>query len=135
MVSRGHRMNPNPLSRNQVGEICAKGPQMTTGYLNHPDANSESFDEDGFFYSGDGGFLDERGFLFVSDRFKEIIKFDGMQVSPAELESILLSHPGVQEAAVIGIPHPVHGHVPRAFVVLKTGTRNSCDSRPCRQSL
>lgn len=126
----GMIMRRNPLPRNQVGEICAKGPQMTTGYLNNQTANEESFDEDGFFYSGDGGFVDERGFLFVSDRFKEIIKFDGMQVSPAELESILLSHTAVQEAAVIGIPHPVHGHVPRAFVVLKAVTRDPSDSHP-----
>jgi acyl-CoA synthetase (AMP-forming)/AMP-acid ligase II len=118
--------SPKPLSPNQVGEIVAKGPQMANSYLNNPAADADSFDEEGFFYTGDGGFVDERGLLFVSDRFKEIIKFDGAQVSPAELESILLSHPAVQEAAVIGIPDPVHGHIPKAFVVL----RDSCASIP-----
>lgn len=116
------------LPPNQVGEICVKGPQLTIGYLKNPAANSEAFDEDGFFRTGDGGYMDEKGLLYVTDRFKEIIKCDGMQVSPAELESILLSHPAVREAAVIGIPHQIHGHVPRAFVVLKTPASSSSQS-------
>ena len=94
----------DPLPPYSVGEICVKGPQMMACYLNNESATTESYDKDGFFYSGDGGFVDERGMLFVSDRFKEIIKYDGMQVSPTELESILLSHPRVQEAAVCGDP-------------------------------
>lgn len=108
-----------PLGPNQIGEILAKGPTQALTYLNNETANKSGFDKDMFVKTGDGGYYDERGFLYVCDRFKEIIKFDGSQVSPSELESVLLSYPGVLEAAVIGIPHDVHGNLPKGFVVMK----------------
>lgn len=110
------------LGPDLLGEIQVKGPQVTPGYLNNSKANDESFTPDGFFKSGDGGYLDSSGFLYVSDRFKEIIKFDGIQVSPYELESILMQHPLIKETSVIGLSHLVHGEVPLAFVVLHDPT-------------
>lgn len=115
----------DPLNANQIGEIFIKTNQMSSGYLNNEKANRESYDSEGFLRTGDGGFINERGFLYVCDRFKEIIKVNGSQVSPTQLESILLTHPAVRETAVIGIPHEVHGHVPRAFVVLNERTSTS----------
>lgn len=113
------------LNANEVGEILIKTNQMSNGYMNNEKANLESYDRQGFLRTGDGGFLDDRGFLYVCDRFKEIIKVNGSQVSPTELECILLSHPSVKEAAVIGIPDESRGHVPRAFVVLAPFTQNN----------
>lgn len=106
-------------SFNEVGEIYIYGPQVTPGYLRNEEANKSSFMSDKkFFRSGDAGYIDPRGHLFVSDRFKEVIKFDGVQVSPSELESILREHPIVKEVAVVGIPDDLHGQVPKGFVVL-----------------
>lgn len=111
---------------NEIGEIYILGPQVTPGYLRNESANKSSFTaiaskdekEKLFFRSGDAGYIDPKGHLFVSDRFKEVIKFDGVQVSPSELESILREHPIVKEVAVVGIPSDAHGQVPKGFVVL-----------------
>ena len=107
------------LGPNQVGELYIRGKEVSPGYLNNPTANKENFTNDGFLKTGDALYYDDNGWFFIVDRYKEVIKCDSAQVAPAELESILLTHPSVAEVAVIGIPHDIHGQVPRAYVVLK----------------
>lgn len=109
---------PEILPAYEIGHILIKSFSLAR-YMNNEAANSAAFDNDGFFRTGDGGYYDDRGFLLITDRFKSIMKSDGAQVSPTELEDILLSHPSIREAVVIGIPHEVHGHVPRACVIAK----------------
>lgn len=109
------------LGPNETGEILIRGPQVMRGYRNNPQANNEVFTADGWFRSGDLGVVDEDGSLTIADRLKELIKVKGFQVPPAELEAVLREHPSIDDAAVIGIPHPVSGETPKAFVVLKGG--------------
>jgi acyl-CoA synthetase (AMP-forming)/AMP-acid ligase II len=108
------------LATNQEGEIWIRGPQVMRGYLGNPQATSEMIDEHGWLRSGDIGYVDEEGLLFVVDRLKELIKYKGRQVAPAELEAVLLSHPAVADAGVIPYPDEEAGEVPKAFVVLKS---------------
>jgi acyl-CoA synthetase (AMP-forming)/AMP-acid ligase II len=107
------------LGPGQEGEICIRGPQVMKGYLNRPDATRAMIDADGWLRTGDIGYADEDGCFFIVDRLKELIKYKGMQIAPAELEAVLLSHPAVADAAVIPIPSEECGEVPKAFVVLK----------------
>jgi acyl-CoA synthetase (AMP-forming)/AMP-acid ligase II len=107
------------LGRNEDGEIWIRGPQVMKGYLNNDAATRSSIDADGFFHSGDIGHIDEREQFFIVDRLKELIKYKGFQVAPAELEAILLSHPMIADAAVIGVHDEEGEEVPKAFVVLK----------------
>ncbi|KAK2130593.1 hypothetical protein NOF04DRAFT_1342636 [Fusarium oxysporum II5] len=102
------------------GEIWARGPQMAMGYLDNPKATLETFDKDGFLHTGDIGHFDDEGLLSITDRLKEMIKVKGIGVAPAELESILLGHPHVNDVAVCGIPDERAGERPKAFVVLKS---------------
>jgi acyl-CoA synthetase (AMP-forming)/AMP-acid ligase II len=101
----------------EVGEVWARGPQVMKGYLNNPDATAATVDADGWLHTGDIGFVDEDGFLEVTDRLKELIKVKGFQVAPAELEGLLLKHPKVADAAVIGLPDEQCGERPKAFIV------------------
>ena len=107
------------FGRNQDGEIWIRGPQVMKGYLNNPDATENSIDADGFFHTGDIGHIDEHDQYFIVDRLKELIKYKGFQVAPAELEALLLSHPQIADAAVIGVRDSEGEEVPKAFVVLK----------------
>jgi acyl-CoA synthetase (AMP-forming)/AMP-acid ligase II len=107
------------LGPDERGEICVRGPQVMKGYLNRPDATAAMIDEDGWLHSGDIGYADADGCFFIVDRVKELIKFKGLQVAPAELEAVLLTHPLVADAAVVPLPHDEAGQVPKAFVVLK----------------
>lgn len=107
------------LGPNQQGEIWMRGPQVMRGYLNNPQATAACIDEDGWFHSGDIGYADEDGYFYVVDRVKELIKYKGMQVAPAEVEAVLLSHPAIADAAVIPSADEEAGEVPKAFVVLK----------------
>ncbi|XP_053608881.1 uncharacterized protein LOC128674407 [Plodia interpunctella] len=105
----------------QSGEICVGGPIIMKGYHKNEEATKECITEDGFFKTGDLGYYNDtpgHG-LKITDRIKELIKVKGLQVAPAELESILRSHPKVAEAAVIGVPHEFYGETPKAFVILK----------------
>jgi acyl-CoA synthetase (AMP-forming)/AMP-acid ligase II len=107
------------LGRNADGEIWIRGPQVMKGYLNNDAATRSSIDADGFFHSGDIGHIDDRDQFFIVDRLKELIKYKGFQVAPAELEALLLSHPMIADAAVIGVHDEEGEEVPKAFVVLK----------------
>jgi acyl-CoA synthetase (AMP-forming)/AMP-acid ligase II len=109
------------LGPHEEGEVWLRGPQVMKGYLNRPDATARMIDEEGWLHSGDIGFVDEEGFLRVVDRAKELIKYKGYQVAPAELEDLLLSHPSVADAAVIASPDDEAGEVPKAFVVRSGG--------------
>jgi len=104
-------------SPGQQGEIWLRGPTVMLGYLNKPQATAESITPDGWLRTGDIGYVDEQKFLFVSDRLKELIKVKGLQVPPAELEDLLLSHPQIRDAAVIGVPDEAAGELPKAYVV------------------
>src|SRR6266536_529642 len=107
------------LGPNQEGEICLRGPQVMKGYLGNPKATVKMIPGDGWLHTGDIGYADEEGRLYVVDRLKELIKYKGRQVAPAELESVLLSHPAIADAGVIPSPDEEAGEVPKAFVVLK----------------
>ena len=103
----------------QVGEVWIRGPQVMKGYLNDPKATSDMIDDDGWLHSGDIGYADTDSYLFIVDRVKELIKYKGMQVAPAELEGIIQAHPAVADVAVIPVPDLEAGEIPKAFVVLK----------------
>jgi acyl-CoA synthetase (AMP-forming)/AMP-acid ligase II len=110
------------VDRGEQGEIWVRGPIVMQGYLGRPDATADTIDTDGWLHTGDVGYVDEDGDVFIVDRVKELIKYKGLQVAPAELEAILLGHPAVADAAVIPSPDEDAGEVPKAFVVLKTPT-------------
>ncbi|MFF8375254.1 AMP-binding protein [Streptomyces sp. NPDC015661] len=99
------------------GEIAIRGPQVMKGYLGRPDATAAMIDADGWVHTGDIGRVDDDGWLFVVDRVKELIKYKGFQVAPAELEALLLTHEGVADAAVIGVTDADGTEIPKAFVV------------------
>jgi len=107
------------LGPNQEGELCVRGPQIMTGYLNNAEATTRTIDADNWLHTGDIGYADEDGHFYIVDRVKELIKYKGFQVAPAELEAILLNHPAVADAAVIPCRDDEAGEVPKAFVVLK----------------
>ena len=109
-----------PVPVKEVGEIICKSPLATQGYYKNPAATQVSF-RDGWFYTGDLGYFDEEGYLYVAGRKKEMIKSGGISIYPLEIEGVLYSHPDVQEAAVIGLPDPAWGEAVKAVVVLKGG--------------
>lgn len=116
-----------PVGHNQNGEIWIRGPQVMKGYLNNPDATAATIDEAGWLHTGDIGYLDDDGYFYIVDRLKELIKYKGFQVAPAELEGLLLTHPAIADAAVIPSPDEEAGEVPKAFVVLKPGAMATAD--------
>jgi acyl-CoA synthetase (AMP-forming)/AMP-acid ligase II len=108
------------LGPNQDGELWIRGPQVMRGYLNNREATAQTIDDDGWLHTGDIGHADAEGYFTIVDRLKELIKYKGYQVPPAELEAVLLSHPAVADAAVIPKADEEAGEVPKAFVVVKT---------------
>lgn len=104
----------------QRGELWLRGPQVMKGYFNKPEATALCMTADGWFKTGDVAVVDDKGWFEIVDRVKELIKYKGMQVAPAELEALLLSHPAVGDAAVIPIADEEAGEIPKAFVVLKS---------------
>ncbi|ELU01263.1 hypothetical protein CAPTEDRAFT_202507 [Capitella teleta] len=107
------------LTANQEGEVCFRGPQTMVGYMNNPEATEKAIDKDGWLATGDIGYYNRDGYIFITDRLKEVIKCKGFQVIPSMLESLLMEHDAVADAAVIGIPDDYSGEIPKAFVVLK----------------
>ncbi|MET7681494.1 4-coumarate--CoA ligase family protein [Streptomyces sp. NPDC005423] len=105
------------LGVGEPGEILIRGPQVMKGYLGRPGDTAAMIDEDGWLHTGDVGQVDAEGWLFIVDRVKELIKYKGFQVAPAELEALLLTHPGVADAAVIGEYDDDHNEIPHAYVV------------------
>jgi 4-coumarate--CoA ligase len=105
------------LSAGEEGELWIKGPQIMQGYLNNAKATSETITSDGWLRTGDIGKIDADGYLFITDRLKELIKYKGFQVAPAELEATLVAMEGITDAAVIGRPDEEAGELPIAFVV------------------
>jgi acyl-CoA synthetase (AMP-forming)/AMP-acid ligase II len=107
------------LAPGQKGEVCVRGPQIMKGYLNKPEATARTIDSEGWLHTGDIGYADEDGHFFIVDRAKELIKYKGFQVPPAELEAVLLTHPCVADAAVIPYPDDEAGEVPKGIIVLR----------------
>ena len=106
-------------AQGDLGEVWIRGPQVMKGYLNNPSATEDMIDNDNWLHSGDIGKADDDGYLYVVDRVKELIKYKGLQVAPAELEGIIQSHPAVADVAVIPSPDEEAGEIPKAFVVVK----------------
>jgi acyl-CoA synthetase (AMP-forming)/AMP-acid ligase II len=109
------------LATGEVGELAVQGPQVMKGYWKRPQETKDCLSEDGWLLTGDVGWLDEDGYLHLLERKKEMIKYKGYQVAPAELEAVLHEHPAVLDAAVIPKAHLEGGEIPKAFVVLREG--------------
>ncbi|HZR69317.1 MAG TPA: long-chain-fatty-acid--CoA ligase [Burkholderiales bacterium] len=124
---RGDDGNPVPLG--QPGEICVRGPQVMRGYWNRPDETAKVIDSRGFFATGDIGVMDEKGYVRIVDRKKDMIIVSGFKVFPNELEAVIAAHPGVLECAVIGVPDEHSGEAPKVFVVRKDPALTEADLR------
>lgn len=109
------------------GELWVRGPQVMAGYFGNTEATAATLDADGWLHTGDIAVRDEDGHYFIVDRLKELIKVKGFQVPPAELEALLITHPKVQDVAVIGIPDEEAGELPKAFIVAAPGAEPSAD--------
>jgi long-chain acyl-CoA synthetase len=111
----------NEVPLGQSGEVCAKGPQVMRGYWNQPEANAAAFTPDGYFKTGDVGVFDERGFLKIVDRKKDMVLVSGFNVYPNEVEAVATACPGVAECACIGVPDDKTGEAVKLFVVKAPG--------------
>jgi len=107
------------LPINEVGEICIKGPQVMKGYWQRPEDTAKAIDKDGYFATGDVGYMDEQGYVRIVDRKKDMVLVSGFNVYPNEVEGVVAEHPGVLECAVIGVPDEKSGEVVKLFVVRK----------------
>jgi len=117
----------NDVAVDEEGEMLIRGPQVMLGYLNNESATAETIDDEGWLHTGDVARIDQDGHMFIVDRVKELIKFKGFQVPPAELEALLVTHPCVADVAVIGVADVEAGELPKAFVVLKPGEAATAD--------
>ncbi len=117
VVIRGEDGKDMPLG--EVGEICIRGPQVMAGYWNRPDETAKVMTKDGFFRSGDLGFMNDEGYVKIVDRKKDMILVSGFNVYPNEIEDVVATHPGVLEVAAVGVPDEHSGEVPKLFVVKK----------------
>ncbi|GAV73526.1 AMP-binding domain-containing protein/DUF4009 domain-containing protein [Cephalotus follicularis] len=117
--------NGQSLPKNTPGEICVRSQCVMKGYYNNEEETARTIDENGWLHTGDIGYIDDDGDIFIVDRIKELIKYKGFQVAPAELESILLSHPSVEDAAVVPLPDEEAGEIPAACVVMNKGAKES----------
>ncbi|KAK3996672.1 hypothetical protein QBC44DRAFT_317317 [Cladorrhinum sp. PSN332] len=113
----------NPVPRGQEGEISIKGENVTSGYLNNPEANKTAFTQSGYFRTGDQGKLDEDGYVVITGRIKELINKGGEKISPIELDNVLTRHPAVSEAVSFAIPDEMYGQEVAVAIVLKPGQR------------
>lgn len=113
-----------PQGSLKEGEICVRGALIMKGYIGDDEATKRMIDPDGWLHTGDVGYYDKDGFFFLTDRCKELIKYNGFQLSPSELEAIILTHPGVLDVGVAPVPDEAAGELPRAYVVKKPGVTN-----------
>nr|GMC85838.1 4-coumarate--CoA ligase-like 6 [Ipomoea batatas] len=110
------------LPPNSTGELWLRGPSVMKGYLNNVEATKSTVDDDGWLHTGDIVYFDQNGYLYVLDRLKEIIKYNGFQIAPADLEAVLMSHPNIIDAAVTSAINEEVGEIPVAFVVKRDGS-------------
>jgi 4-coumarate--CoA ligase len=131
-VGASGRLAPNMSARfmsegkevptGEEGEVCLKGPNIFKDYYDNPKATAEAFDSEGWYHTGDIGRADEQGNIYITDRLKDLIKYNGFQVAPAQLEDLLLGHPAVADVAVIGVYSEARvTELPRAYVVVAAG--------------
>lgn len=109
------------MAPGEKGEICIKGPNVMKGYWRNEEATKAAFNADGFFRTGDSGYIDEDGYVFLVDRIKDMILVSGYNVYPRNIEEAIYQHPDVDEVIVIGIDDPKRGQAPKAFIKLKPG--------------
>ncbi len=107
------------LPQGKEGEIGIKGPQVMLGYWKKPEETQNVFNKEGYFLTGDIGYIDKDGYFFITGRKKNMIDVSGLKVYPREVEELILEHPAIQEVAVVGIPHRIRGETVKAFVVLR----------------
>jgi len=112
-----------PVGVGELGELCVSGPMIMKGYRGYPAQTAAMIDADGWLHTGDIGYYDQQEWFYIVDRLKELIKYKGLQVAPSELEHLLLTHPQIADAAVIGLPDEMAGELPRAFVVKKANAQ------------
>ncbi|KAK5111385.1 hypothetical protein LTR85_012159 [Meristemomyces frigidus] len=122
MMAKLVRDDGKEVPTGSEGETCLKGPNIFKGYYHNPKAAAESFDSEGWYHTGDVGRVDEQGNIYITDRLKDLIKYNGLQVAPAQLEDILLGHAAVADVAVIGLYSDERAtELPRAYVVVAAG--------------
>jgi fatty-acyl-CoA synthase len=120
--------NNQPVATGERGEICLRGPNIMKGYWNRPEATAETIDPEGWLHSGDVGYFDEDGFLFICDRLKDMVISGGENVYPAEVESVLYRHEAIAEVAVIGLPDDKWGEAVTAVAALHEGQELTLDA-------
>ena len=126
----------NTVRLGDTGEICVRGPQVMKAYWNRPDETAMVMTDDGFFRTGDMGFMDEAGYTTIVDRKKDMILVSGFNVYPNEIEEVVAAHPGVREVAAIGVPDEHSGEVVKLFVVRRDPGLSEADLRAyCRENL
>jgi long-chain acyl-CoA synthetase len=124
------------LQLNEVGELCIKGPQVMKGYWQRPEDTAKAIDKDGYFATGDIGYMDDKGYIRIVDRKKDMVLVSGFNVYPNEVEGVVAAHQGVLECAVIGVPDEKSGEVVKLFVVKKDPALTEADVRKhCEQHL
>jgi acyl-CoA synthetase (AMP-forming)/AMP-acid ligase II len=111
----------DPVPMGDSGEVWVRGEQVMSGYFGRPEQTADALRADGWFRTGDAGRLDGEGYLYLTDRVKDMIISGGENIYPAEIERVLVEHPAVAEVAVIGVPHPKWGETPKAVVVAAAG--------------
>ena len=109
------------------GEICLRGPQVMSGYWNKPEETDHVMDKDGFFHTGDVGYMDEEGYIFIVDRIKDMINASGLKVFPRKVEEAIMQHPSVSEVIVLGVADEYRGENVKAFIVYKPGEKPVAD--------
>ncbi|MFN5801882.1 MAG: AMP-binding enzyme, partial [Burkholderiales bacterium] len=118
------------------GEICIRGPQVMAGYWQRPEETAQVMTEDGYFRTGDIGIMDERGYIRIVDRKKDMILVSGFNVYPNEVEEVIAGHPGVLEVAAVGVPDEYSGEAVKVFIVRKNQSLTEEDLRTyCTQNL
>jgi acyl-CoA synthetase (AMP-forming)/AMP-acid ligase II len=123
----GDEIDPPAEGLSRTGELWFKGPNVMAGYLGNEEATRETIDDEGWLHTGDLAQVDACGCVYIVDRLKELIKYKGYQVPPAELEALLLSHPAIADAAVVGVNDDEGEEVPKAFVVKQSGAELTAD--------